>query len=85
MQHTAYTEKKRHEVLGANVKRFREEQGITIEELAKYVGKYDRDIRHFEEGFYDLPACVIYDIAEYLNVSLYRLFMDDGEWFEYNL
>ena len=78
-------DKKRFEILANNIKRFREEQHISRLELAKYVGVTDLDIVRYEFCLEEPGASVLYNIAEYLNVNLYRLFMDDYEWFEYNL
>lgn len=78
-------DKKRLEILANNLKRFREEQHITQKELARYAGVADLNIAQYEYCIVEPPATVLYNIAERLNVNLHRLFMDDYEWFEYNL
>ena len=84
MQHKSI-DKTRCEIIANNIKRFRKEQRISQNDLARSVGVTDRQIRHYENGTSEPPASVLYNIAERLNVNLYRLFMDDYEWFEYNL
>ena len=78
-------DKTRRGILADNIKRYREEQHISRKELARYVGVTDLDIVHYEYCVKEPSASVVFAIAEYLNVNLYRLFMDDYEWFEYNL
>lgn len=80
-----YIDKKRREIVAYNIMRFREEQNLSREELGRYAGVTYRQIGNYENGICEPPASVLYDIAERLNVNLYRLFMDDCEWFEYNL
>lgn len=80
-----YIDKKRREILADNIKRFRKEQKITQEELARYVGVTWKQISFYETGRTEPDASVVWSIAERLNVNLYRLYMDDCEWFEYNL
>lgn len=75
----------RRETIANNIKRFRKEQKITQEELGKHAGVTAKQIQYYEHGSSEPPASVLYDIAERLNVNLYRMFMDDYEWFEYNL
>lgn len=84
MQHKSI-DKKRRETIASNIKYFRKELRISQGDLARSVGVTDRQIRHYEDGSSEPPASVLYNIAERLNVNLYRLFMDDYEWFEYNL
>lgn len=78
-------DEKRSEIIANNIKRFREEQKITQEELGRYAGVTGEQIHYYECVASELPASVLYNIAERLNVNLYRMFMDDYEWFEYNL
>lgn len=84
MQHKS-NDNKRCEIIASNIKHFRKEQKVTQKDLARSVGVTDRQIRYYENGLSEPPASVLYNIAERLNVNLYRLFMDDYEWFEYNL
>lgn len=76
---------KRREILAANIKRYRKAQNISYKELARYVGVTEIEIVYYENCVREPTASVVFEIAEYLNVNLYRLFMDDCEWFEYNL
>lgn len=78
-------DKERLKILADNIKRFRTEQGITQKELAKYVGVTELEIVYYEVCVLEPSATVVWNIAERLNVNLFRLFMDDCEWFEYNL
>lgn len=79
------TDTHRREVIATNIRRFRKEQKITQEELGKYAGVTGKQIQYYEHGSNEPTASVLYNIAERLNVNLYRLYMDDYEWFEYNL
>ena len=78
-------DKARRNIIASNIKRFREEQKMTRQQLAKYVGVTDLDIVKYEYCFTEPTASVLYNLAEMLNVNLIRLCMDDYEWFEYNL
>lgn len=73
------------ETIANNIRRFRKERKITQDELGRYVGVTAKQIQNYESGSSEPPASVMYGIAEYLNVNLYRLYMDECEWFEYNL
>lgn len=78
-------DKKRCEILAKNIKQFRTEQNITRSKLANYVGVTELDIVRYEYCISEPPATVLFNIAEILNINLYRLFMDDCEWFDYCL
>ena len=78
-------DEQRRSTIATNIRRFRKEQGITQEELGRFAGVTAKQIQYYEHESCEPPASVLYNIAERLNVNLYRIFMDDYEWFEYNL
>lgn len=58
------------EKIRANIKKFREEAGLTQKALADRIGKSESAIRGYESGKTDIPLSVIVSILKALKISL---------------
>lgn len=65
--------------LGAVVRRWREKQGLAIEELAKRSRLVPRYLETVEAGARDPSFSTVCKIAEGLNISLGKMFTDEAE------
>lgn len=66
-------EKSRAMILGENLKRIREERGVTRKALAELLGIVEDSIGSYETGKKLAPLDKIYKMAEFLNVSIVDL------------
>lgn len=53
-----------------NLKRLREEKGISQKEIAKSINCSQRAYSHYEKGDRDLPTGILIAIAKYFDVSI---------------
>lgn len=58
------------EKIRANIKKFREESGLTQKALADRIGKSESAIQGYESGKTDIPLSVIASILKALKISL---------------
>lgn len=58
------------EKIRANIKKFREEDGLTQKALAGLIGKSESAIQGYESGKTDIPLSVIVSILKALKISL---------------
>ena len=61
-------------LVGANVRRFRKAQGMTLAELSLGLGISHQQLQKYETGMNRLSAGIIMDVAKRLDVSLTELF-----------
>ena len=66
-------EKSRAEILGANLKRIREERGVSRRQLAEILGIVEDSVGGYENGKKLAPLDKIFKMAEFLNVSIVDL------------
>jgi transcriptional regulator with XRE-family HTH domain len=64
--------------VGENIKRLREERGLSQEELAHQTGLYRTYIGHLENARYSPSAYILYKIAEILRVNVSDFFLKDN-------
>lgn len=57
----------------ANIKKIREEAGLSQKALASMIGKSESATRGYESGKTDIPLSTLLTIASALHVSLYEL------------
>ena len=65
-----------HEIVGNNVKRYREEAGFTQSHLGACFGGTSNRIKMIEGGMDDLKLSTLSKLAEYLNVKVIDLVED---------
>ena len=58
-----------------NVKRFREERGLTQKELGERVGVSRQAINAIETGKFDPSIWLAYDLSQFFGVSIEKLFL----------
>lgn len=58
-----------------NVRRFREELGLTQKELGEHVGVSRQAINAIETGKFDPSIWLAYDLSQFLGVSIEVLFL----------
>lgn len=59
------------EKIRANIKKFREDSGLTQKALADRIGKSESAIQGYESGKTDIPLSVIASILKALKISLF--------------
>ena len=69
----AMSKNKFTEVIGKNIKRLREESGLSQEDLAHKASFYRTYIGHLENAKYTPSAYTLYKISEALKVDLSKL------------
>ena len=62
-----------------NVKRLREERGLTQKELGESVGVSRQAINAIETGKFDPSIWLAYDLSQFFGVSIEELFLFKGE------
>ncbi|WP_019849097.1 helix-turn-helix transcriptional regulator [Desulfitobacterium sp. PCE1] len=58
-----------------NVKRLREERGLTQKELGEHVGVSRQAINAIETGKFDPSIWLAYDLAQFFSVTIEALFL----------
>ncbi|MBC1289142.1 helix-turn-helix transcriptional regulator [Listeria welshimeri] len=69
--------------VGKNIKRIRQAQGITQEELANRIGAIKQTVSKIERGVYSPTFKVLMDICNALNTTPNELLLVDTEWLEW--
>jgi transcriptional regulator with XRE-family HTH domain len=72
-------------VLGENLRRFREAQGFTQEDVAEYLGIARPQISYFENGERDIPIVKLNKLADLFGVELEDLIEENSEVTKTNL
>lgn len=57
------------EKIGHNIRKFRQEKGLTQKQLGEIVGKSESQIGTWELGKSEMPASMIFELAEKLRIS----------------
>jgi transcriptional regulator with XRE-family HTH domain len=67
-------------VVGANIRRLRNEQRLTLQDLASQLGMSHQQLQKYETGSNRVSAGVLYPVARALSVPVDALFegVDDG-------
>jgi len=67
-------------VVGANIRRLRNEQRLTLQDLASQLGMSHQQLQKYETGSNRVSAGVLYHVARALSVPVDALFegVDDG-------
>lgn len=60
------------------LRKFREERGLTQEELAVHLGKDRSTLAHYELGDINIPSNVLIAMAKFFGVSLSDLYEEDA-------
>jgi len=61
--------------IGENIKRLREERGLSQEELAHQAGLYRTYVGHLENARYSPSAYLLYKLATIFKVNISELFL----------
>lgn len=72
----------RQKIFGENLRRFREEAGLTQKQLAEQLGVYQQQIRKYEHADQQPRAVFAYQMSICLGVNIERLFLTEEEWQE---
>ncbi|CEP94661.1 transcriptional regulator [[Clostridium] sordellii] len=70
--------------LSNNIKKFRNELGLTQKELGKKILKSEISIRKYESGNINIPLSTLFDIAAALKTDIYTLLGDDLDLYSKN-
>lgn len=61
------------QTLAKNIRKYRKEKGITIEDLANKVGVDYSQISRMERGIVNPNVSIVFDIAKVLEIEPYKL------------
>ena len=69
-------------MVGANIRRLRNQHGLTLQELAPRLGMSHQQLQKYEKGANRVSAGVLYHVARVLCVPVDALFVgvDDGSY-----
>lgn len=68
-----------NQIIGSNIRQFREKFGLTQEELATYLGVTREEVSYYETGKRNIPTEVISKAAKLYGLDEYDLFEVDAE------
>jgi transcriptional regulator with XRE-family HTH domain len=69
---------KENEIIGANLKRYREHLGLTQDMLAQYLGVLREEVSYYEHGKRSIPTSVLSKAAELFGVDAFDFYESDA-------
>lgn len=66
-------------IVGQNIKKYRNLKGWTQDELSKKIGKSRTAVNHYENDYSDPPFSIVEKIAKVLEVSILDLLKGEGD------